>query len=180
MASKAGKREGVSRRRTRRPVRHGERERAGSPGPGGRCSPSVPRRSTTPPAAVSGAVGHHSLRQVGRGGTTPGKGTNGTPPARSRRASRQAEIASGGRPLWQRRPRSSPRAGKPRTWRRGTGIRTARKGRYAGCEQPNKYSPSSTTVAGRLDHGTLESPGAPGDAKVSSTVRRGADGKVPE
>jgi hypothetical protein len=34
--------------------------------------------------------------------------------------------------------------------------------------------------AGRLDHGTLESPGEPCDAKVSSTVRRGADGKVPE
>ena len=30
-------------------------------------------------------------------------------------------IAYGGRPLWQRSPRSSPRTGKPSTWRRGAG-----------------------------------------------------------
>jgi len=33
--------------------------------------------------------------------------------------------------------------------------------------------------AGRLDHGKLENPGEPDDAKVSRPVRRGADGKVP-
>ena len=30
-------------------------------------------------------------------------------------------IAYGGRPLWQPSPRSSPRTGKPSTWRRGAG-----------------------------------------------------------
>jgi len=34
--------------------------------------------------------------------------------------------------------------------------------------------------AGRLDHGPQARPGEPCDAKVSRTVRRGADGKVPE
>jgi hypothetical protein len=37
-----------------------------------------------------------------------------------------------------RSPRSSPRAGKPSTWRRGTGVLTVKHSvRYARCEQPN-------------------------------------------
>ena len=51
------------------------------------------------------------------------KGTNGAPKSRSiRPMSTERGMAYGGRPLWSRSPRSSPRTGKPSTWRRRTGV----------------------------------------------------------
>ena len=50
----------------------------------------------------------------------------GTYVALSRSYARKGGMTCGGRPLWLRSPRSSPRAGKPSTWRRGTGVRIAR------------------------------------------------------
>ena len=42
--------------------------------------------------------------------------------ALERQQSRNCGIAYGARALWRRSPHSSPRAGKPPTWRRGTGV----------------------------------------------------------
>ena len=42
--------------------------------------------------------------------------SDATPQAQAKRG-----MAYGGRPLWSRSPRSSPRTGKPSTWRRRTG-----------------------------------------------------------
>jgi len=39
-----------------------------------------------------------------------------------RQQSRNCGIAYGARALWRRSPHSSPRTGKPSTWRRGTGV----------------------------------------------------------
>jgi len=47
---------------------------------------------------------------------------------------RKLRIASGARALWRRSPRSSPRPGKPVTWRRGTGGPDDSMWRYATCE----------------------------------------------
>ena len=49
------------------------------------------------------------------------------------------EIAYGTRVLWQQSLRSSPRTGKPSTWRRETGNSTPRLRRYARCETPKQY-----------------------------------------
>jgi hypothetical protein len=46
----------------------------------------------------------------------------GTYVALERQQSRNYGIAYGARALWRRSPHSSPRAGKPPTWRRGTGV----------------------------------------------------------
>jgi hypothetical protein len=45
--------------------------------------------------------------------------------ALSRLANEECGIAYGTRVLWRRSPRSSPRTGKPSTWRRGAGVVTA-------------------------------------------------------
>ena len=49
------------------------------------------------------------------------------------------EIAYGTRVLWQQSLHSSPRTGKPFTWRRETGNSTPRLERYARCEMPTQY-----------------------------------------
>ena len=48
------------------------------------------------------------------------------------------EIAYGTRVLWQQSLRSSPRTGKPSTWRRETGNSTPGLERYARCETPKQ------------------------------------------
>jgi hypothetical protein len=45
-------------------------------------------------------------------------------------------IAYGARALWLRSPHSSPRTGKPSTWRRGAGVQGAKIQRYAQCKKP--------------------------------------------
>src|SRR5919202_2249819 len=110
-----------------------------------------------------------TCRPVGRWGTTPSKGPHGVPTSRSRRlAGGKPGIASRARAPGRRTSRSSRRAGKPSTGRRGGGTRLARGARYAGCGAPDVASPALAQAG--------EGPGEPDDAKVSRPVRRGADG----
>ena len=59
-----------------------------------------------------------------RNDLTQGNGRD-TYVALSRLANEECGIAYGTRVLWRRSPRSSPRTGKPSTWRRGAGVVTA-------------------------------------------------------
>lgn len=60
----------------------------------------------------------------------PLKGMDGMPKSRSFPMCKRG-IAYGARALWQRSLRSSPRTGKPSTWRRGAGVLDAKIRRYA-------------------------------------------------
>src|SRR5207253_1841938 len=63
----------------------------------------------------------------GRRETTPSEGMSRTPKSHSTRLTlTEHEIAYRGRPPRRRSSRSSPRRGKPATWRRGTGDLTDR------------------------------------------------------
>ena len=57
--------------------------------------------------------------------------------ALARSALREQGIAYGARALWRRSARSSPRAGKPATWRRAAVSGMRGKGRYAKCKRRN-------------------------------------------
>src|SRR6266852_5972174 len=87
---------------------------------------------TAPPITASLARGcrHHqeatepgkaSGRQAVRNDLTEGTG-RGTYGVLARLTSRERGIAYGPRGLRRRSPHSSPRSGKPATWRRGTGV----------------------------------------------------------
>ena len=73
------------------------------------------------------------------GGTTgyaPVQGMKRLPTSRSIRTGRPKHgIAYGARALWRRSPHSSPRTGKPSTWRRGTGNLTPDKGGMRNAER---------------------------------------------
>src|SRR5271157_3527607 len=79
----------------------------------------------------------------------------------------KSKIAFRARAPGRRNPHSSSSPGKPDTWQRGVGDPMAGTWRDAKCKLPRRSSPSSK------DRAT----GEPDDAKVSSPVRRGADGK---
>ena len=87
----------------------------------------------------SGAAGlgrlEHRRPESPSGGRWPVrslKGTHGAPKSRSiRRSVRESGIAYGARALWRRSLRSSPRAGKPSTWRREAGVSITQRARYA-------------------------------------------------
>ena len=87
---------------------------------------NVPSSDTTSwsGAAGSGRLGSRRLESPsgGRWPVRSLKGTHGAPKSRSiRRSVRESGIAYGARALWRRSLRSSPRAGKPSTWRREAG-----------------------------------------------------------
>jgi len=76
------------------------------------------RRHHVSPLSCSGEA---SPRDEVTGGHTPGVGMSGRPKPRSRTTSEKPKIAYGARALWRRSLRSSPRPGKPATWRREAG-----------------------------------------------------------
>ena len=98
------------------------------------------------------------------------KRTDGSPVTRSRRlAIRECGIAYRPRGPGRRSRRSSPREGKPRTWRRAAGDVMPTAARYARCVEPTLSwvsSEKSAYITGKRC-----------DAKVSRTVWREADGK---
>jgi len=76
----------------------------------------------------------------GRWETIPSEGMSRTPKSHSTRLTlTEHEIAYRGRPPRRRSSRSSPRQGKPATWRRGTGDLTDRTERYAKCKKPKQF-----------------------------------------
>jgi len=69
---------------------------------------------------------------VGYRGMNPGVGMSGRPNPRYSATPTNFRIAYGARALWRRSHRSSPRTGKPSTWRRVAGaLRRATTWRYA-------------------------------------------------
>src|SRR5208337_1039533 len=83
----------------------------------------------------------------------------------------KSKIAFRARAPGRRNPQSSSSPGKPDTWQRGVGDPMAGTWRDAKCKLPRRSSPSTENQS--KDRAT----GEPDDAKVSSPVRRGADGK---
>ena len=72
----------------------------------------------------------------GRRVMNPLKGTKRVPKSRASFLMRKRGIAYRARALWQRSLRSSPRTGKPSTWRREAGVLGSRIQRYAKCRTP--------------------------------------------
>ena len=98
------------------------------------------------------------------------KRTDGSPVTRSRRlAIRECGIAYRPRGPRRRSRHSSPREGKPRTWRRAAGDGRPPAARYARCGEP--------TLSGVSPESSGSITGKRCDAKVSRTVWREADGK---
>ena len=101
---------------------------------------SVDRWPARPPGAAIGDV-------------NPVQGMSGRPKPCSIRCmmmqtrDRLTGSSPSGAASWRRRPRSSPRPGKPATWRRGSGRWMAQVGRYATCETPKRRWPSSKNEA---------------------------------
>src|SRR5208337_1146571 len=115
----------------------------------------------------------------------------------------KSKIASRARAPGRRNPHSSSSPGKPDTWQRGVGDPMAGTWRDAKCKLPRRSSPSMENVAGgarpsssasdatsrstpddrrghtriRRNQSKDRATGEPDDAKVSSPVRRWADGK---
>ena len=117
----------------------------------------------------------------------------------------KSKIASRARAPGRRNPHSSSSPGKPDTWQRGVGDPMAGTWRDAKCKLPRRSSPSTENVADtegarpsssasdatsrstpddrrghtriRRNQSKDRATGEPDDAKVSSPVRRGADGK---
>ena len=115
----------------------------------------------------------------------------------------KSKIAFRARAPGRRNPHSSSSPGKPDTWQRGVGDPMAGTWRDAKCKLPRRSSPSTENVAGgarpsssasdatsrstpddrrghtriRRNQSKDRATGEPDDAKVSSPVRRGADGK---
>jgi hypothetical protein len=65
----------------------------------------------------------------------PLKGMKRVPKSRESFPKCKRGIAYGARALWQRSLRSSPRTGKPSTWRREAGVQGAELQRYAQCRK---------------------------------------------
>ena len=117
----------------------------------------------------------------------------------------KSKIASRARAPGRRNPHSSSSPGKPDTWQRGVGDPMAGTWRDAKCKLPRRSSPSTENVADtegarpsssasdatsrstpddrrghtriRRNQSKDRATGEPDDVKVSSPVRRGADGK---
>src|SRR5271166_6654237 len=106
----------------------------------------------------------------------------------------KSKIAFRARAPGRRNPHSSSSPGKPDTWQRGVGDPMAGTWRDAKCKLPRRSSPSTeksasdatsrSTPDDRRGHTRIRrnqskdrATGEPDDAKVSSPVRRGADGK---
>src|SRR5208337_1665223 len=117
----------------------------------------------------------------------------------------KSKIASRARAPGRRNPHSSSSPGKPDTWQRGVGDPMAGTWRDAKCKLPRRSSPSTENVADtegarpsssasdatsrstpddrrghtriRRNQSKDRATGESDDAKVSSPVRRGADGK---
>jgi hypothetical protein len=73
-----------------------------------------PKTAYTRGVVQGSRVEHRTMR--------PGVGMSGRPKPRSSTVSGNTRSTVGGRPPRRRSPRSSPRAGKPPTWRRGAGC----------------------------------------------------------
>ena len=98
--------------------------------------------------ALPEELGEEQARGRDTGRSDPGVGMSGRPKPRSIRAStRKLKIAYGARAPGRRSPHSSPRPGKPATWRRGAGGSMAEPWRYATCEMPKRHWPSSESAA---------------------------------
>ena len=80
-------------------------------------------------------VGQGSSGRWARGNEPP-KGTKRVPKSCVMFLMCKRGIAYGARALWQQNSRSSPRTGKPSTWRRGVGVQGNRIQRYAKCRAP--------------------------------------------
>src|SRR5271166_6817098 len=106
----------------------------------------------------------------------------------------KSKIAFRARAPGRRNPHSSSSPGKPDTWQRGVGDPMAGTWRDAKCKLPRRSSPSTeksasdatsrSTPDDRRGHTRIRrnqskdrATGESDDAKVSSPVRRGADGK---
>src|SRR5439155_14320669 len=97
--------------------------------------------------------GHQNLPRDERGAMSALKRTDGSPVTRSRRlALRECGIAYRPRGPRRRSRRSSPREGKPRTWRRAAGDGMPRAERYARCGAPKLSWVSSENVASEGYH----------------------------
>src|SRR6266851_4689581 len=98
------------------------------------CNGSSSDTTSWSGVAGSGRLGIRRLESPS-GGRWPMrslKGMHEAPKSRStRRSVREGGIAYGARALWQRSLRSSPRAGKPSTWRREAGVSITQRERSA-------------------------------------------------
>src|SRR6516164_7987962 len=97
--------------------------------------------------------GHQNLPRDERGAMNALKRTDGSPVTRSRRlALRECGIAYRPRGPRRRSRRSSPREGKPHTWRRAAGDGMPRAERYARCGEPTLYCVTAENVASEGYH----------------------------
>jgi hypothetical protein len=105
--------------------------------PAMKCASLDYRISTARPSDLANTmfVGK-GLPTDGRRVMNPLKGTKRVPKSRVMFLMRKRGIAYRARALWQRSLRSSPRTGKPSTWRREAGVQGNRMQRYAKCRQP--------------------------------------------
>jgi len=83
------------------------------------------------PIATQTASSESRTRRDGYLMMNQGVEMSGGPNSRSSTMTGKHEIAYGARALWRRSPNSSPRAGKPSTWRSGAGNPVAGSRRYA-------------------------------------------------
>jgi hypothetical protein len=103
---------------------------------------------------------------------------NGAPKSHSRRSvATERGIAYGMRVLGRRSPRSSLSAGKPRTWRRGTGDLMTHVERYARCETPQPFWTSFENVADVMGQADGDAP-AQNPGRLSE-VPRGDSSRMP-
>src|SRR5215468_5690950 len=94
--------------------------------------------------------GHQNLPRDERGAVSALKRTDGSPVTRSRRlALRECGIAYRPRGPWRRSRHSSPREGKPHTWRRAAGDVRLPAARYARCGTPTLSEVSTEAAVDR-------------------------------
>ena len=101
------------------------------------CASLDHRIYTTRPSDLSNTVFvGKGLPTAGRRVMNPLKGTKRVPKSQASFLMRKRGIAYRARALWQRSLRSSPRTGKPSTWRREAGVLGSRIQKYAKCKEP--------------------------------------------
>jgi hypothetical protein len=138
------------------------------------CKVSRPETAAGSPVAPPTpqlSCGCGNASRGGRVAVSDRKGSNGAPKSPYRPSRAEFGIAYGVRALWRRRPHSSPRPGKPATWRRGPGwpwIRPVEACERTICRDPGIH---------RIGNDSKPT-GEPDAVKAARPVWRGAVGKV--
>ena len=115
------------------------------------ASPPDHNAYTSGPSGYSGLEGvAGTLRPVGDGERPHLRNRTGCLPCATTSDTRKRGIPYGARALGERSPRSSPRTGKPPTWRRGQVSSIPRSRRHARCVTPKRSLGSSANVAGQF------------------------------